>query len=213
MALRRVVYLWLVGSAQAGSTQLPRYQTGDNPMDQPIHERLKHVSACHTATCYNERHALSPILQEAQQQEGKPRVRRSWCISLCGEHVMTEPVIEQQETELNQVIEQVKDLLGYGRLKAARELLERALRQYPTNERLLKLHWAVSPGKVERVDVRYSDRGEEVAWIKANQAKYKGKWVVLLGNRVLGMGNDLKTAMRMAKEQQYKGLPLIHLLE
>ena len=126
---------------------------------------------------------------------------------------MTEPGIEQQEAELHQVIEQVKDLLGYGRLKAARELLERALQQYPTNERLLKLHWAVSPGKVERVDVRYSDRGEEVAWIKENQKKYKGKWVVLLGNRVLGMGDDLKTAMRMAKEQQYEGLPLIHLLE
>ena len=45
---------------------------------------------------------------------------------------MTEPAIEQQEVELNQVLEQVKDVLGYGRLKAARELLERALQQYPT---------------------------------------------------------------------------------
>jgi hypothetical protein len=126
---------------------------------------------------------------------------------------MTEPAIEQQDIELNQLIERVKDLLGYGRLKAARELLESALQQYPTNERLRKLHWAVSPGKVELVDVRYSDRGEEVAWIKENQAKYKGKWVVLLGNRVLGMGDDLKTAMHIAQEQQYEGLPLIHLLE
>jgi hypothetical protein len=125
---------------------------------------------------------------------------------------MTEPAIEQ-DTELNQVIERVQDLLGYGRLKAARELLENALQQYPTNERLRKLHWAVAPGKVERVDVRYSDRGEEVAWIKANQAKCQGKWVVLLGNRVLGIGDDLKIAMHMAQEQQYEGLPLIHLLE
>jgi hypothetical protein len=53
------------------------------------------------------------------------------------EHIMTEPAIEQQEAELHQVLEQVKDLLGYGRLKAARELLERALQQYPTNERIL----------------------------------------------------------------------------
>jgi hypothetical protein len=126
---------------------------------------------------------------------------------------MTEPAIEQQESELTHVLERVKDLLGYGRLKAARELLERVLQQYPTNERLLKLHWAVSPGKVELVDVRYSDREEEVAWIKVNQAKYQGKWVVILGNRVLGMGDDLKTAMRMAQEQQYEGLPLIHHLE
>ena len=86
------------------------------------------------------------------------------------------------------------------------------LRFHP-NERLRKLHWAVSPGKVERVDVRYSERGEEVAWIKANQAKYKGKWIVLLGNCVMGMGDDLKTAMCMVQEQQYEGTPLIHHLE
>jgi hypothetical protein len=35
---------------------------------------------------------------------------------------MTGPIIEQQEAELYQVLECVKDLLGYGRLKAAREL-------------------------------------------------------------------------------------------
>jgi hypothetical protein len=126
---------------------------------------------------------------------------------------MTEPAIEQQDTELNQVIERVKDLLGYGRLKAARELLENALQQYPSNERLRKLHWSVSPGKVERVDVRYGNGQAEVDWIKANQAKHKGKWVVLLGDRVLGMGDELKTAIRMAQEQQYEGTPLIHHLE
>ena len=126
---------------------------------------------------------------------------------------MTEPVIEHQEAELNQVLEHVKDLLGYGRLKVARELLESALQQYPTNERLRKLHWAISPGKVERVDVRYSNGQAEIDWIKENQARYKGKSVVLLGHRVLGMGDDLKTAMRMAQEQQYEGTPLIHHLE
>ena len=126
---------------------------------------------------------------------------------------MTEPVVEPQESELTQVLERVKDLLGDGRLKTARELLEHALQKYPTNERLLKLHWAVSPGKVERVDVRYSNGQAEFDWIKANREKYKGKWVVLLGNRVLGMGDDLKTAMRMAQEQQYEGTPLMHYLE
>jgi len=126
---------------------------------------------------------------------------------------MTEPVIEQEDPELTEVLEGVKDLLGYGRLKAARELLEQALQKYPTNERLLKLHWAVSPGKVERVDVRYSDDQANVDWLKENWKKYKGKWVVLLEGRVLGMGDDPKTAMRIAQEQQYEGLPLLHHLE
>ena len=50
-------------------------------------------------------------------------------------------------SEVNACVERVKDLLGDGRLKAAHELLERALQQYPTNERLLKLHWAVPLAK------------------------------------------------------------------
>jgi hypothetical protein len=79
-------------------------------MDQPIHERLKHVSACHTATCYNERHVLSSTLQGAQQ--GGNLGRGEVCAFRCAEgHMVTEPAIQPQEAALHQVIEQVQDLL------------------------------------------------------------------------------------------------------
>jgi len=38
----------------------------------------------------------------------------------------------------------------------------------------------------------------------------EGKWVVLLGDRVPGMEDDLKTAMLMAQAQQYEGTLLVH---
>ena len=41
----------------------------------------------------------------------------------------------------------------------------------------------------------------------------EGKWVVLLGDRVPGMEDDLKTAMLMAQAQQYEGTLLVYHLE
>ena len=104
----------------------------------------------------------------------------------------------------------VKQLLGQGRVVAARELLQRALSRYPTDERLRNLFRAVIPGEVVRRDVRYSDRTLEMAWIKANRANYRGKWVALLGEKVLGVGDSLKRVLRLLQEQQCEATPLIH---
>jgi len=104
----------------------------------------------------------------------------------------------------------VKHLLGQGRVARAREILQRILLQYPTDEKLSNLYRAISPGKVVRSNVRYSDRTLEMDWIKANRSIYKGKWVALLGEKVIGIGDDLKTVLHMVQEKQLREIPLIH---
>src|SRR5205085_8957081 len=99
-----------------------------------------------------------------------------------------------------------------GRVAIAREILQRILLQYPTDEKLLNLYRAISPGRVVRSNVRYSDRTLEMAWIKANLSIYKGKWVALLGEKVIGIGDDLKTVLGMVQEKQLREIPLIHYL-
>jgi hypothetical protein len=107
----------------------------------------------------------------------------------------------------------VKHLLGQGRMAIAREILQRILLQYPTDEKLLNLYRAISPGKVVRRNVPYSDRTLEMDWIKANRSIYKGKWVALLGEKVIGIGDDLKTVLRIVQEKQLREIPLIHHLD
>ena len=107
----------------------------------------------------------------------------------------------------------VKHLLGQGHVVTAREILQRALRQYPTDARLLNLYQAVSPGNVVRRDVRYSDRTSEMAWIQANRSHYRGKWVALLGEKVIAVGDSLKAVFRIVQEQQLEETPLIHHLD
>jgi hypothetical protein len=106
-----------------------------------------------------------------------------------------------------------KHLLGQGRVAMARALLQRLLLHYPTDDKLLNLYRAVSPGKVVRNDVRYSDRTLEMDWIQANRSFHRGKWVALLGGKVIGIGDDLKTVLRMVQEKQLRETPLIHRLD
>ena len=68
----------------------------------------------------------------------------------------------------------------------------------------------MTPGEVVRRDVRYSDRTAEMAWIKANRANYRGKWVALLGEKVLGVGDSLTAVLRLMQEQRLEETPLIH---
>jgi uncharacterized protein DUF5678 len=107
----------------------------------------------------------------------------------------------------------VKYLLGQGRVTRAREILQRILLQYPTDEKLSNLYRAISPGKVVRSNVRYSDRTLEMDWIKANQSFYRGKWVALQGGKVISIGDDLKTVLRIVQEKQLREPPLIHHLD
>lgn len=107
----------------------------------------------------------------------------------------------------------VKHLLGQGHVVTAREMLQHALRQYPTDERLLNLYQAVSPGNVVRRDMRYSNRTSEMAWIQANCSHYHGKWIALLGEEVIAVGDNLKAVLRIMQEQQLKDTPLIHHLD
>jgi hypothetical protein len=104
----------------------------------------------------------------------------------------------------------VKYLLGEGRVTMAREILQRLLPHYPADEKLLNLYNAISPGKVVRTNMHYSDRTLEMEWIRLHGSIYRGKWVALLGADVIGIGDDLKSVLRIVQEKQPLAAPLIH---
>jgi hypothetical protein len=82
--------------------------------------------------------------------------------------------------------------------------------RYPKDTKLQDLYHTVSPGRAVPREVTYRDRKLEMAWIKANRSQYRGKWVALLGEQVIGMGDDLKSVLRVVQKQQLAEPPLIH---
>jgi len=42
------------------------------------------------------------------------------------------------------------------------------------------------------------------------QLYYRGKWVALLGEQVLGVGDSLKAVLCLIQDQQIEDIPLLH---
>ncbi len=103
-----------------------------------------------------------------------------------------------------------KKLLEHEQVATARALLERAVSRYPQDERLRNLYRAIAPGRVVRQDVHYRDQAIEAAWIQTHRIQYRGKWVALLGEQVLGIGDDLQTILGCIREHHLDDPPLIH---
>lgn len=103
-----------------------------------------------------------------------------------------------------------KKLLEHEQVANARTLLERAIGRYPQDERLRNLYRAIAPGRVVRQDVRYRDQAVEAAWIQKHRVQYRGKWVALRGEQILGIGDNLQTILRCIRERHLDDPPLIH---
>lgn len=103
-----------------------------------------------------------------------------------------------------------KQLLEHEHITSARMVLERAIGRYPQDERLRRLYHTIAPGRVVRRDIHYRDRVMEAAWIQAHRAQYRGKWVALLGEQVLGIADNLQTVLRCVRKHHLDEPPLIH---
>jgi Family of unknown function (DUF5678) len=103
-----------------------------------------------------------------------------------------------------------KYLLGQGRVAIARELLQQALSRYPMDARLRNLYRAIAPGAVVRSKVKGRDRTLETTWLRVHREQYRGKWVALHGEQVLGVGDTLKEVLCLVQQLQLEAGPLIH---
>lgn len=107
-------------------------------------------------------------------------------------------------------VERIRQLLGEGRLQDARRLTAQALRSHPGHAGLLGLERTIAPGRVEPRPGRYPDRRAELAWIAQNRDRYPGKWVALVGDRVIAIEDDAGVLLKKLRQQGVAETPLVH---
>lgn len=143
--------------------------------------------------------------ETSQEQLG----RLTWLMPLTGSHIGS----HAKETRPTFELERAKYYLSEGRMADARQALERALLRWPKDQGLLRLHSAISPGRVRPRNEQYRDRRLEVSWIIENRRRYRGKWVALMGDKPIAMADDLKTLLDAVREQKLEGATLVHRLD
>ena len=90
------------------------------------------------------------------------------------------------------LIEQVKHMLDQQKVRDARRILEIGSIRYPASRQIVSLLQAISPGRVSSTGLAISGRERETAWIKQNGHKYRGKWIALDENHLIGFAPTLK---------------------
>lgn len=124
-----------------------------------------------------------------------------------------EPTGVESTTHTPDILKRAKHLLGLGQVAAARAILQRALREHPTDHTLRNLLQVISPGRVESKKVKYQDRTRELNWIAKNKAKYPEQWVALVGDSAIGIEATLTALLDVIQKQVPQEMPLIHHLD
>lgn len=107
---------------------------------------------------------------------------------------------------------QIRECLEREDFASARELLEQAVAEWPADPGLLKLGRALAPPEIQPAPGLDRDRRLELAWLadRANTEKLQGKWIALLGARVVAMADTLKVLLAELGSYPPSESPLIH---
>ncbi len=111
------------------------------------------------------------------------------------------------------LLEHVKNLLQQGNINNARRTLELGSIRYPWSRQILKLMMAIAPGQVLRTGEKTSGRKKEFKWIREHGDKYRGQWVALDGDDLIGFAPTLKNLLAKASSGDQQGRPIfVHYL-
>ncbi len=103
--------------------------------------------------------------------------------------------------------QRIKSLLQRGEIKEAQHLYMHA-KDLIQDQRL---HKALAPPRI-RVSSREPgpDRSAEFRWLDSNSDRFRGRWVALLGERLVASADSLKELLVELKPMTLEGKPLVH---
>lgn len=106
--------------------------------------------------------------------------------------------------------EKIESLVREGRIAEAQDLLELSGDLVPAESQIRKL---LGPPRVKRSTVLDVDRSPEYQWLRAHGDLNRGKWVALVGSRLVACSDTFKELLAQLAPLQFERKPLIHHLD
>lgn len=101
---------------------------------------------------------------------------------------------------------ELRMLLEQGRIREAQRLFEFA-KDYVQDP---KIREALAPPRVKKSSRKDVDRSAEFRWLDLNSARFRGKWVALLGDSLVASADSLRELLASLKALSLKSRPLVH---
>ncbi len=104
----------------------------------------------------------------------------------------TATVPESSQAAAGAVFKKVRKLLRDGEIHDARKLVEQAVARYPDYPGLRRTHEVLNEGRSRRRPATGRSIREELGWLRDPPDEYRGKWVAVVGRKVVGTADTLK---------------------
>jgi hypothetical protein len=125
---------------------------------------------------------------------------------------MAEPikVLREEETP-DGYVARLRDLVEREHVSAARRLVQEARQRFPEDPTLARWHELLSPAKLlGRSPASGVDRTAEIRWLDTYGPAYKGEWLAVSGDQLLGHSKSLQELVTMLDRNPTKPRPLLH---
>lgn len=108
-------------------------------------------------------------------------------------------------------VARLRDLVERDHVTSARRLVQEARERFPQDPVLARWHELLSPAKLlGRSPADGVDRTSEIRWLDVHGAAYRGEWVAVSGERLLGHSRNLQELMAALDRNPATPRPLLH---
>ena len=124
---------------------------------------------------------------------------------------MAEPVKISWEETPERYDVRIRDLVEREHVAAARRLAQEAWQRFPRDPVLARWRDLLSPAKLlERSPASGVDRTSEIRWLDVHGSAYRGEWVAVSGDRLLGHSRNLQELLAALDRNPAAPRPLLH---
>ena len=124
---------------------------------------------------------------------------------------MAEPVKIPWDETPESYVARVRDLVERDQVLSARRLVAAARQKFPRDPALARWHELLSPAKLlGRSPASGVDRTSEIRWLDVHGPAYRGEWVAVSGERLLGHSRNLQELLAALDRDPAAPRPLVH---
>jgi hypothetical protein len=124
---------------------------------------------------------------------------------------MAEPIKTHRKETPEGYVARLRDLVERQHVSSARRLVLEARQRFPEDPALARWHELLSPAKLlGRSPASGVDRTAEIQWLDTYGPAYKGEWLAVSGNRLLGHSRNLQELISMLDRNPAPLRPLLH---
>lgn len=124
---------------------------------------------------------------------------------------MAEPIKVPYQETAESYVERIRELASTDRVGGARRVVQEAIQRFPDDPALVRWKELLSPARFRGYSPASGvDRSAELRWLETHGRTYRGEWLAVLGDRLLGHSKDLQELTEQLKGHPPELIPLYH---